>query len=73
MQLNIHSPMNKVVTNQLELNLADICLGTTLQMFVATVFQNCQNLACEIFSAHLLNIYLTRFSSDFNNLRQNLI
>ena len=31
MQVNIHFLMNIVVNNQLDLNLADICLGNTLR------------------------------------------
>ena len=75
MQVDIHSLMNNLVKNQLDLNFVDNCLGS-IQQIVATLCkleqpQNLQNLTCKILSLslnfHWISIMLYSKQESFKN------
>ena len=79
MLLDIRFPMNHVITDQLSLNLVDICLNNTLQI-------SCRSFLCfanigkidysktakiwlvKFFMFNVKIAFLSQFSTDLNNL-----
>ena len=81
MQMDGHSLIKNIVNNELNLNSVDICFGNTMPMSCKSLQRigklatskspefGLQNFECSTSKCNFKMVYLTRPSSDFNNLK----